>query len=84
MRSPRRLLYAKENRFRLVNRCLFDRYFITGINLVARRCTASNLLMCFLRCGDQITPPYSKIGLTNVQYRIKKHIITHVAKAFSY
>ena len=82
MRSPRRLLYAKENRFRLVNRCLYERYFIAGINLVARRCTASNLCMCFFKMWGPDNSVFQNWP-NQCTIQVKKHI-THVAKAFSY
>ena len=40
--------------------------------------------MCFLRCGDQITPPYSNVGLIKAQYRFQKHVYVHVAKGLLY
>ena len=48
---------------------LFERSLRVCTILVALCCTASILRICFLWVGDQITPPYSRIGLTIVQYR---------------
>ena len=43
-------------------------FFKFGTILVALLCTASIILMCFLRCGAQMTFEYSIIGLTRVEY----------------
>ena len=63
--SPRSRRYASVGRFNFSSLSVYDRFWNPFINFVALICTFSIILMYFLRCGDQMTWPYSKWGLTN-------------------
>ena len=52
--SPRWRLYASVGRFRARKRSGCGRFFNEGTSLVARRCTFSIAVICFLRCGAHI------------------------------
>ena len=52
--SPRWRLYASAARFRARKLSGFGRFYSEGTSLVARRCTFSIAVICFLRCGAHI------------------------------
>ena len=58
--SPRWRLYASVGRFRARKRSGYGRFFNEGTSLVARRCTFSIAVICFLRCGAHIWLAYSR------------------------
>ena len=70
--SPCWRLYASVGRFRACKRSGYGRFFNEGTSLVARRCTFSIAVICFLGCGAHIWLAYSRWGRTRDLYRCTK------------
>ena len=62
------LLFYRLGSFNAFNLSQYSWHFSFGISFVALRCTFSSVLWFLLSVGAHITFPYSKIGLTRLEY----------------